>query len=333
MNTVDIIKKSQDGVSLDRGELLHLLDMMPDSQDSYIVMAEARRISKELSCDRAEIHGQFSLNISPCTCNCLFCSFAKVNGIFKEDVMLPPEEAVSYARQFEKSGANAIFVMVTAQYPLGRFIEISQEIRRNLKPETILIANVGDQTLDGAKKIKDAGYSGVYHALRLREGRETNLPPEKRKESIRNFQEVGLKVGTCVEPLGPEHSNGEIADLIEFTASINPAFSGAARRITIPGTEMAKRGMISELRMSQIVAVTRLGMPRGVIGNCTHEPCTLGAAAGANLFWAELGANPRDIEKKTEEGRGDTVEHCRTLFHESGCEVLNGQSQFYRQQP
>jgi len=333
LNTVDIIKKSQDGITLNRKELLYLLGLTPDSEDTYVVMAEARRISKKLSGNCAEIHGQFALNISPCTCNCLFCSFAKVNGIFTEDLMLQPEEAVAYARQFEKSGVNALYVMVTAHYPLGRFIEISQEIRRDLKPETVMIANVGDQTPEGAKRIKDAGYTGVYHALRLREGLETKLAPEKRRESIRNFQDAGLIVGTCVEPVGPEQSNEEIAELIEFTASINPAFSGAARRIAIPGTEMAQRGMINELRMAQIVAVTRLGMPATVMGNCTHEPCTLGAAAGANLFWAELGANPRDVEKRTEEGRGDTAERCRALFQESGWDVWDGPSRYYSQQP
>ena len=60
------------------------------------------------------------------------------------------------------------------------------------------------------------------------------------------------------------------------------SYSGAARRIPIPGTEIAKRGSISELRMAQIVAVTRLGVPRTVLGHCTHEPCTLGGLAGAN---------------------------------------------------
>jgi biotin synthase len=92
---------------------------------------------------------------------------------------------------------------------------------------------------------------------------------------------------------------------------------------------MAKLGIINELRMAQIVAVTRLGMPRSVMGNCTHEPCTLGAIGGANLFWAEVGANPRDIEEKTEEGRGETVSRCQSIFDESNWDVWSGPSRYY----
>lgn len=327
--TRDLIEKSRDGYPLARGELLQLLSPAPDSAESYAVMAEANRLSKALSDGRAEIHGQFAINLSLCPSNCLFCSFAKVNRVFAEEITLQPDEAAAYAVQFERSGANAVFVMTTAKYAFDRFIEMSREIRRNLKPETLLIANIGDQTLESAKQLKDAGFTGVYHALRLREGIDTEIPPKKRIASIRNFQEAGLSVGTCVEPIGPEHTNEELAEMIELTASFNPSYSGAARRIAIPGTKMAERGMISELRMAQIVAVTRLGMPRSVIGNCTHEPCTLGAIAGANLFWAELGANPRDVETRTEEGRGDTVEHCALLFRESGWDLWHGPSRFY----
>ena len=329
MRINDFIKKSRDGGKFTKDELLEMLGYPADSDVTYRMMAEAKRISRELTGDRAEIHAQFSLNLEPCACNCLFCSFAKANGIFKQKARITQEEAVASAQQLEEEGANAVFIMTTAQYPFGKFIEISQEVKNNLKPETTLIANVGDQSLSNAIKIKDAGFDGVYHALRLREGIDTAIDPERRRESIRHFQEAGLRVGTCVEPVGPEHSNEEIAELILYTATLNPAYSGAARRISIPGTDLARKGMISELRMSQIVAVTRLAVPETILGNCTHEPCTLGAAAGANLFWAEIGANPRDTQKKTEQGRGHTVEHCRTLFQESGCGLLEGPSRFY----
>ena len=329
MEIHDLMRKSQDGEILSHSELVYLLGLSPDSSESYLVMAEANRISKELSLGQAEVHAQLALNLASCPSNCLFCSFAQVNGVFTEETRLEPEQAVRYAKQFESDGANAVFVMTTANYPFERFLEISQEIRRNLKPETTLVANVGDQSYEDAKKLKDSGFSGVYHALRLREGTDTSLSPEKRKKSIRNFQDAGLEVGTCVEPVGPEHTDTELAEMIEFTASFNPAYSGAARRIAIPNTQMALLGMINELRMAQVVAVTRLGMPRTVMGNCTHEPCTLGAAAGANLFWAEVGANPRDIEEKTEEGRGETVESCRILFRECGWHSWIGPSRYY----
>ncbi|MCU0577441.1 MAG: radical SAM protein, partial [Desulfobacterota bacterium] len=287
MDIQKLIRKAQDNQLLSKNELMYVLGLRPDSQESYLVMAEANRISKELTGNRAEVHAQLALNLAPCPADCRFCSFARVNGIFQEETRVTPEQAVAYAQQFEMDGANAVFVMTTARYPFGLFLEMSREIRKNLRPETILIANVGDQTYAGARQMKDAGIAGVYHALRLREGVDSRLSPAKRKESIRNFQEAGLLVGTCVEPVGPEHTNEELADLIVYTASINPAYSGAARRIPIPGTEMAGLGTITELRMAQIVAVTRLGMPRTVLGNCTHEPCTLGGLAGANLFWAE----------------------------------------------
>ena len=329
MDIQSLVEKSRSGDPLAREELIWLLNLSSDCPESYLMMAEANRVSKELTTNKAEVHAQLALNLGPCSSNCGFCSFAQTSNIFKNEDRLATEDAVAYARQFEKDGANAVFIMATAMYPFGLFLEVSQEVRRNLDSRTTLIANVGDQSLPDAQKMKEAGYSGVYHALRLREGIDSGLSPEKRKESIRNFQEAGLQVGTCVEPVGPEHTNEELADMILFTASIKPSYSGAARRIPIPGTQLAARGSINELRMAQIVGVTRLGMPRTVVGHCTHEPCTLGGLAGASLFWAEAGANPRDTREKTEEGRGETVESCRTLFRECGWEVLEGRSRFY----
>jgi biotin synthase len=325
----DLLRKSDEGEPFSKPELVQMLSYPPDSPETYQIMAVANHLSKELTQNKAEVHAQLAFNLAPCAGNCGFCSFAQINGIFQEETRLGPEQAVHYAKQFETDGANAVYIMTTAHYPFELFIEMSQEIRRHLRSDTMMIANVGDQSFDHANKIKETGYSGVYHALRLREGLDTSLSPMTRKNSIRNFQEAGLSVGTCVEPVGPEHTNEELAEAVLFTASFNPSFSGAARRIAIPGTRIASRGMISELRMSQIVAVTRLCMPRSVLGNCTHEPCSLGAIAGANLFWAEVGANPRDVEEKTEEGRGETIESCKRIFHEVDWEVWDGPSRYY----
>ena len=65
-----------------------------------------------------------------------------------------------------------------------------------------------------------------------------------------------------------------------------------------------------------------------VKGNCTHELWTLPAMGGANLFWAEIDANPRDITDATEEGREDTVREYMNIFFEVGWDVLHRPSKF-----
>lgn len=328
MKTHDIIRKAQQGDVLDRADCMLLLSYPPHSGESLATMAAARDVSAGLSSGCAEIHAQLALNLGPCPMNCKFCSFSRATGLFTEHKELPVEQAVRYARLFEAEGANAVYVMTTAQYDFGRFIEVSREIRKNLKDETVMVANVGDRSAPEARKIKEAGYRAVYHAVRMREGSDTDIPPEVRLRSIENFKDAGLAVGSCVEPIGPEHTDEEIAEMIHTVSEFGPAFSGAARRITIPKSPLAACGMISELRMAQIVAVTRLGTSRAVTGNCTHEPCTLGALGGANLFWAEMGANPRDTREKTEEGRGSTIALCRGYFRETQWDVLEGRSRF-----
>ncbi|MFW6303354.1 MAG: radical SAM protein [Candidatus Sumerlaeota bacterium] len=328
-NVANLLHKARQGEILDREELIELLKWPAASEEAMATIAAGGAISREISGNKGETHAQFALNLGPCKCNCVFCSFAQVNGIFTEETRITLEEALEFARNFETQKANAIYVMTTAGYSFGQFIEFMQEVRQVIKPETPLIANVGDKTLEQCKKMQAAGITGVYHAIRIREGVDSDLAPEARKRSIRNFQEAGLKVGTCVEPLGPEQTPEEIADAIVFSGSFGAAHSGAARRITIPGTEIAKRGMISELRMAQIVAITRLGVPRSILGHCTHEPCALGAVAGANLFWAEVGANPRDIEAKTEKGRGHTLQHSRDLYGEADWEIFDGSSRYF----
>ena len=329
----DLLKQSQAGETFTKEELVYLLSFPARSHESFAIMAEARRISEMVSEGKAEIHGQFALDLSPCACNCLWCSFSETNKVFQNQWRMNEADAVREALAFESNGANAVLLMTTAGYPFGLFLDMAKEIRRHLKSDTILIANTGDKSLAQAIQMKEAGFDGVYHALRLREGTENDIRPAVRLATIRNFQEAGLSVGTCVEPIGPEHSNEEIADMILFTASLQPAFSGAARRIPIPGTPIAQRGMISELRMAQFAAVTRIAMPPGTRGNCTHEPCVIGTASGANLLWAEIGANPRDNQEKTEENRGRSINDIRTIYSESDWQVLEGPSAHYKQAP
>jgi biotin synthase len=325
----DILDKALDGAILAREEILHMLGIPLPSLEARLVMASADYLTREACGGRAEVHAQVGLNCSPCPNDCLFCSFAASNQVFQRKEEMAVEEAVLRAQNAETEGANAIFFMATGNYPFGKYVEIAQEVRAGLRADTVMVANTGDFGLKEGKRLREAGFTGIYHAVRMGEGKDTKISPETRKKTIQAAKESGLFVGTCVEPVGPEHSLEEIAEKTLITREIQPCYSGAARRITIPGSPLEKYGMISEYRMAFLVAVVRLAMGRELIGNCTHEPNLLGAAAGANLFWAEAGANPRDTEAETSKGRGRDVESCIQLFQEADFQVRKGASVIY----
>jgi biotin synthase len=86
-----------------------------------------------------------------------------------------------------------------------------------------------------------------------------------------------------------------------------------------------------EATLAFLVAVVRLAMGRDLVGNCTHEPNLLGAVTEANLFWAEVGTNPRDTESETSKVRGMDVKSCMEMFKETDFDILQGPSVIYRE--
>jgi biotin synthase len=329
MTVIELIDKANNAQPLTIAEIEFLLGFPTYSAESLQVMAAANVISRRLQHNEAEVHGQLALNLAPCTAECQFCSFAKSNKVFTQATEIPIAEAVATAKQFEQAGCQAVVVMTTADFAFKKIAPYLSAIRAELKQDTPLIANVGDCCADHADEMVQLGVNGVYHALRLREGIDTALSPQQRRDSFEKFKAAGLQIGTCVEPLGPEHSDREIAEMINYTAGLNPVFSGAARRIPIPGTRMGALGTVPEIRQAQVVAVTRLAMPHTTIANCTHEPGILPALGGATFFWAEIGANPRDTVARTEEGRAHNVAELETMFWEIEWKLRRGPSRIW----
>jgi biotin synthase len=75
-------------------------------------------------------------------------------------------------------------------------------------------------------------------------------------------------------------------------------------------------GMITEREMARMVAVSRLVMGDVPRAHCTHEPHSASLLAGANLFFPEVGASPRDGQADTGKGRGKGLAVCREIFKE-----------------
>ncbi|MHB1125851.1 MAG: radical SAM protein [Bacillota bacterium] len=325
----DVIAKALDGEAINAGEIQMLLEVPALSRDSYLIQHASRQMGEEANQGKAEVHGQAGIDTGPCRKNCAFCAFAACNGVFPRPQAAMRDKVVEDCLSLEREGANAIYLMATAAFSFREYLAFGRTIRSALRPDTVLVANTGDFDGRGAEALLRAGFTGIYHAVRLGEGSVTGIKPEERLSTITAARNAGLLVGTCVEPVGPEHTPEELAKITVLTRELGPVFSGAARRVTIPGTTLARHGMVNESRMALILAVVRLAAGYGIQGNCTHEPNGIGAMAGANVFWAENGSNPRDTKNKTENGRGFSVAECREIFREAGWDTLVGPSRMF----
>jgi len=310
----EILGKGRAGAGISRDEALVLLHLHADSREGYALLESANDLSRTSFGGKGEMHFHIGLNVEPCPMDCSFCSLTRQAGIFTAKVEFSLEEILAWARQGEVEGADALNLMTTGTFPFARLLEIGRRLKREVGVP--LVANARDINHAEGEQLLDAGFVGFYHAIRLGEGRDTPFNPERRLQTIRVLHDVGLQWMNCVEPVGPEHTAAEIVDLMLLARREKATYSGIMRRINFPGSPMEPLGMISERRMAQMVAVSRLVMGDTVKAHCTHEPHSLSLTAGANLLFPEVGSSPRDGTADTGRGRGRSLSDCAAMLRE-----------------
>ncbi|HWQ73969.1 MAG TPA: radical SAM protein [Syntrophomonas sp.] len=327
--TYEIVEKAMEGNGLNPEEIGYLYSLGTFSKDSFYVQWAGRELSMHASQGIAEIHAQIGLNGTVCSKNCQFCSFAACNKVRQGVLEMPLEDILNYAKAYEEQGANLILMLTTANFKFEKLLDITRAVRKVISPEMPLLANTGDFNLAQAKLLKEAGINGVYHAVRMGESVVTSIPVETRLATIKAAQEAGLKLCTCVEPVGPEHTIEELVEKTMISINMHPVFSGVGGRITVPGTKMENYGMLSSSRLALFDAVYRLAVGLECPLNCSGHS-SVAANAGANIAWAEVGTNPRDLVEKTEKGgRGQNIEELRKLFERTEWELRKGPSPYW----
>lgn len=309
-----ILEKGLDLKSLAEEEVVHLLGLPLKSPAVYALMEAANRLSRASFRGKGERHLHIGLNAGPCSYNCRFCSLAKNAGIFTKEEAFPEEQVLEWAVSGEREGADALNLMTTGFYPFERLLEIGRMLKKHVRIP--LVANTRDISHEEGEALLAAGFSGFYHAVRLGEGRDTPFPAEKRLKTIDVLHDVGLLWMNCVEPVGPEHDRVEIARLMVLAYRKKAVYSGIMRRINFPGSPLARHGMITELEMARMEAVSRLVMADRCLAHCTHEPHSASLMAGGNLFFPEKGSSPRDLAADTGTGRGASVALCGRILKE-----------------
>ena len=315
MKAIEKIKAGN--IDLSEDEIIELLRINNFSSEYYGLLAASNALSRRKFGNRGYVFTQIGINAEPCPINCNFCSMAATHYSLNDKWKKSVEDICQEVQFLQKSYFDDFFMMTTANYPIEEFISVGRSVRGLLRKDQKMVANIGDFGLDTALKLKEVGFTGVYHINRLREGEDTMAKTEDREATMRAIKEAGLELYYCIEPIGPEHSYEELALEILRAKDLKIDVMAAMRRIPVKGTPLYEKGQISDLELTKIVAVSNLAVNPSRSMN-VHEPIKLAMLAGVNQLYAEVGANPRDTESHTEQNRGFNPEGAWSLLREFG---------------
>jgi biotin synthase len=320
MEVLRILEAVQEGKPLSQSDCTFLLQFPETSLEAAMMRAVADDCSRRRFGNNAYILGQIGIEIAACPGRCGFCGFGDGHTLFTPQKM-SLEEILQSADSFTKSEELfALFFMTMHDFDFEHLLQTLHRVRERIAKETQIIVNIGDFDRTQALDLKAAGVSGAYHILRLREGIDTAISPEQRKATIRNIKESGMDWYYCCEPIGPEHTPGELAEQIFLGIEFGCVQHAAMRRVFIPTLPLAQHGQITELRLAQVVAAVTLASLQCPETHCigVHEPNLLGLVSGANGLYAETGSNPRDTNRNTSTNRGRDIGDCKMMLYEAG---------------
>jgi len=313
----EIFDKIAAKIELNREEVIKLLSLDTDSVEFYHLLYLARNHSVKTFDNRGYVFAQIGINAEPCSVNCKFCSMAANHYVLPNRWQKSVDEITEGVKQLVADGANDIFLMSIADYPVEKFIEIGKAVRQHIPANIRFVANIGDFDLPTAHRLKEAGFTGVYHIVRLREGIDTGKSVAQRVKTLDAVCDAGLELYYCVEPIGPEHSYEEIATEIFRAKEYRIKAMAVMRRTPLEGTPLFDYGTISTPEVCKIAAVTML-VVRPERSMNIHEVTEMSFLAGINQLYAEAGANPRDTNDNTENNRGYNIPAIRRLLINSG---------------
>ncbi len=301
-------------------DIIHLLSVSPSSAEAAFLGRRARDMAHAVADNKGRVWSAVGVDCQPCRMNCEFCAFGEKWGLVARPYEWPCAQIIHAARKFVAQGASWVTLRTTEFYSLPKLLELVRELRREVSGSYGVVVNTGEFGPEQARAMQAAGLGVVYHSLRLGEGKTTCFKVEERLATLAAVRDSGLALAHLVEPVGPEHSNEELAHVLLTALAHGAALCGVMARVNVPGTPCgdAARAELSPLRLAQIAAVTRLAGGVQTPHICVHPPTPEALAWGANVLVVESGAVPRADQESPEEWRGFTVQDALGMLLEAG---------------
>lgn len=280
--------------NLDRQLIIDLLSIAPESEECDALGKAAFEVAAAVTDKRAYLWGAMGVDYKTCSMNCDFCSLGKKWGLIEVEREFSEDEIIDNVHYYVENSVRWIVLRTTEFYSLDILAALIQTIRSKVTGTYEIGLNVGEFNEEKAYKLHKCGVDFIYHSLRLGEGKDTRFKKEDRIATLSACKNSPLKLVFLVEPIGIEHSNEEIAEICQMTIDYGAIVSGAMARVPVKGTPLGEYPQISDKRLAQIIAVTRLACGYQVPGICVHPASELAIQYGANVVVIETGSVPRD---------------------------------------
>ena len=311
---VDLLLEGYGRGRLSEDDCRYLLSFQEFSPEAIFTRDLFSRFFRENCDNTAAIGAQIGVYTGPCSGDCGFCNFGASHTGTKTYVM-PDDVLKNYLDACNRYGdVSSVSLMTNQDCPIDILVHFTEITRDNVPEGTEIIFNTGDRPAEEFRMLKDAGAVTAYHVCRMGEGKDTALDPKDRIQTMRNIKEAGLRLMTCTEPVGAEHSIDEI---------IRNYFGGMkggcdcghlALRMPVFGTPLGGLPTLSIKRYHQMQSVLGLASSWHEGGKRVTGWDT-GYFTGLNTLSAELAGSLRDSAPFSEKSAGHTLEWCRrTLF-------------------
>jgi biotin synthase len=310
------------GMNQPKQVVLSLLSINPSSKEALYARSVASEVTHETMKGRGHVSYAIGIDFAPCGMSCKFCSFGKKWGLITErnKVVFTHGQIIGMVREHIAQGASAVILRTTEFYPHEDLLALVKRLREEVPGRYPISVNTGELTDRQALDFYNAGVQGAIHMLRLREGIDTPFDPEIRRETIRVISESPLQFTTCIDPIGAEHTNEEIADLLLTLQSYNPVSISVQKRVNVKGTPFEGSEEVSKERLLLIEAVVRLCSGK-IAGTACHPGYEESLKSGGCAFNVETGAVPRDSQFVESEWHGFDVPTAIALLEKAGYRV------------
>ena len=280
------------GEALEREALLELLAVPPASDEALYLRHAAHKAALALDGGRAYLQGAGpGLYALPHELRLLLpggsLKLSTRRAVIRDGDHRPRAGLCGGGRAFRGAAHHSVLRNLAA------LCGMLAAIRKAVPGGYEIILNTGEFDADAALAVRRAGGSGVYHTIRVREGRIRPLtrmcakPPCWRRFARACVWWPGGAGGPGTRGSG---TGGLFLRIMTTGASI----SGVMARVPVPGTPLGDQPPLSPARLAQLAAIFRLAGGGRLAGVCAHPAALENMTAGANIVVVEKGAIPRD---------------------------------------